>query len=110
MTVQQTDAFLPNVGLIKTSQGRHSLISDNQCPYVDENFISEGGSLIKNVFQTIDVLKLSGTLVTIDIQKTFNTVSHQFVTSALKRYGFGKTSIKTIKTLLNKQKLCIING
>ena len=91
------------LSFIKTSQGRHSLISDNQCVYVDENFISEGGSLIGNVLQIIDVLKLSGTLVTIDIQKAFDSVSYQFVTSALKRYGFGKTFIKTIKTLLNKQ-------
>ena len=87
-----------------------SLISDNQSAYVDERFISQGGRLIADVLQTTDVLKLSGMLVTIDIQKAFDSVNHKFLTLALKRYGFGKTFIKRIKTLLNNQESCIING
>ena len=59
--------------------------------------------------QTTDVLKLSGMLGTIDIQKAFDSVNHQFLTLALKRYGFGKTFIKRVKTLLNNQESCIIN-
>ena len=49
-------------------------------------------------------------LVTIDIQKAFETVNHKFLNLALKRYGFGKTFIERIKALLNNQKSCIING
>ena len=49
-----------------------SLISDNQSAYVDGRFISEGGRLTADVLQTNDVLKLSGLLVTIDIQKDFD--------------------------------------
>ena len=60
--------------------------------------------------QTTDVLKLGGMLVTINIQKDFESVNHQFLTLALKRYGFGKTFIKRVKTLLNNQESCIING
>ena len=56
------------------------------------------------------MLKLNGTLVTVDIQKVFDSVNHQFLTLALKRYGFGKTFIKWVKTLLNNQESCIING
>ena len=56
------------------------------------------------------MLKLNGLLVTIDIQKAFDSVNHQFLILALKRYGFGKTFIKRIKTLSNNQELCIING
>ena len=51
------------------------------------------------------MLKLSRMLVTTDIQKAFD-----FLTLALKRYGFGKTFIKRVKTLLNNQESCIING
>ena len=40
-----------------------SLISDNQSAYVDGRFNSEGGSLIADVVQTTDVLKLNGILV-----------------------------------------------
>ena len=38
------------------------------------------------------------------------TVSHKFLILALKKYRFGKTFIKRIKTLLNNQESCIING
>ena len=59
-----------------------SLISDNQTTYFDEKLISQGGRLIADVLQTTDVLKLSGMLVTIDIQKAFNSVNHKFLTLA----------------------------
>ena len=59
-----------------------SLISDNQTTYFDERLISQGGRLIADVLQTTDVLKLSGMLVTIDIQKAFNLVNHKFLTLA----------------------------
>ena len=49
-------------------------------------------------------------LLTIDIQKAFNSVNHQFLILALKRYGFGKMFIKWVKPLLNNQESCIING
>ena len=49
-------------------------------------------------------------LFTADIQKAFDSVNHQFFTLALKRYGFGKTFFKWIKTLSNNQESCIING
>ena len=49
-------------------------------------------------------------LVIVDIQKAFASVNHQFLILTLKRYGFGKTLIKWIKTLLNNQESCIKNG
>ena len=55
------------------------------------------------------MLKLNGMLITIDIQKAFNSVNHQFLILALKRYEFGKMFIKWVKTLLNTQESCIIN-
>ena len=87
-----------------------SLISDNQSAYVDGRFISEGGRLIADVLQTTDMLKLNGMLITIDIQKAFDSVNHQFLILALKRYGFGKMFIKWVKTLLKNKESCITNG
>ena len=59
--------------------------------------------------QVIDVLKLKAILITADIQKAFDSVNHQFLTLALRRYEIGQTFIKWIKTLLNNQESCIIN-
>ena len=49
-------------------------------------------------------------LATIDIQKAFDSVNYQFLILAIKRYGFGKMFIKWVKTLLNNQESCIIDG
>ena len=53
-----------------------SLISDNQSAYVDVRFIAEGGRLIADVLKSTDVLKLNGMLVTVVIQKAFDSVNH----------------------------------
>ena len=74
-----------------------SLISDNQSAYADGRFINKGGHLIANALQITDLLKLNAILVTVDIQKAFDSVDHQFLTLALKKYGFSKTFIKWIK-------------
>ena len=55
------------------------------------------------------MLKLNGLLVSIDIQKAFDSVNHQFLILALKRCGFGKIFIKWLKALLNNQESCVIN-
>ena len=45
-------------------------------------FISEVGYLIADVLQINDVLNLNGMLVTVDIQKAFDSVINQFLTLA----------------------------
>ena len=76
-----------------------SLISDNESTFVDGRFISEGGRLIAVILQINDMLKLNGMLVTVFIQKGFDSVNHQFLTLAFKGYGFSKTFMKWIKTI-----------
>ena len=49
-------------------------------------------------------------MLTIDIQKAFDSVNHIFLLIVLDKYGFGKSFIKWIKVLLNNQESCIING
>ena len=39
-------------------------------------FIAEGGRLIADVLKSTDVLKLNGMLVTVVIQKAFDSVNH----------------------------------
>ena len=72
-----------------------SLTLDNQTAYDHERFISQGGRLITDVLKTTDVLRLSGMLVTIDIQKAFDSVNHKCLTLTLRRYGdSAKRSLK----------------
>ena len=51
-----------------------------------------------------------GYLVTIDIEKAFDSVDHTFLCAALKKIGFGESYIKWIQILLKGQESCVMNN
>ena len=53
---------------------------------------------------------IEGFLVTVDIEKAFDSLDHNFLISILEKYGFGQNFILWVKILLNDQELCVING
>ena len=79
------------------------LISSNQTAYVKNRCISESGRLISDVIEMCDILDISGYLVTMDIEKAFDSLDHDFLLFALKKFGFGENFIHWIKVLSNKQ-------
>ena len=87
-----------------------SLISSNQIEYVNARFISEGGRLISDVLEICDTLKIEGFLLTVDIEKAFDSVDHSFLLKVLQKFGFGKDFIRWISIILKKQESCVING
>ena len=56
-----------------------------------------------------EVLNKEGFLVTIDIEKTFDSVNHHFLIATLEKIGFGTEFIEWINVLLNNQESCVIN-
>ena len=54
------------------------LISSNQTAYVKNRCISESGRLISDVIQVCDMLDISHNLVTMDIEKVFHSLDHDF--------------------------------
>ena len=86
------------------------LISSNQTAYVKNRCISESGRLISDVIKMCDMLDIPGYLVTMDFEKAFDSLDHDFLLFALKKFGFGENVIHWIKVLLNKQQSCVING
>ena len=63
-----------------------------------------------------DITEISGWfnivdfLVTMDIEKAFDSLSHGFLMSVLQKFGFGKNVICWIEILLKQQKWSAING
>ena len=45
-----------------------------------------------------------------DIEKAFDSLDHDFLILTLEKYGFGKSFILWVKTLLRDQNPCVING
>ena len=47
--------------------------------YVEKRFISEGGRMVSEVLETTDVFKIQGFLLTPNIEKKIDSVSHLFI-------------------------------
>ena len=86
------------------------LISSSQTAYAKNKFISESGRVISDVLEISNLLALEGFLVTIDVEKAFDSVNHYFLLQILRKLGFGIDFVSWIKAILNNQESCIING
>ena len=77
--------------------------------YVKNRYIGESGRLIFDIIE-IEGKKIEGFLITMDTEKAFHSLDHNFLVFALEKYGFGKNSIPWVKILLKIQESCIVNG
>ena len=59
------------------------MILPQQTPYVENRFISESGRLIADIIGNTGVLNKEGFLVTMDIEKAFDSLDHTFVISVI---------------------------
>ena len=78
--------------------------------YVKNRFISKSGKVISDILEISKSPSLEGFLVTVDIEKTFDSVSHCFFLHIPRKFGFGLDFISWIKKILNNQESCNING
>ena len=86
------------------------LISSNQTTHLKNRFISESGRVISGILEISSSLALEGFLVTVGIEKAFDSVNHCFLLHVLRKFGFGIDFVSWIKTILNNQESCIVNG
>ena len=84
------------------------MIPDKQ--HMNEIFICESGLLIDDVLKVCDMQKLSGYLLTVDFEKPFDSLNHNFLIAVLKKYGFDDDFIDWILILFNSQESSVING
>ena len=87
-----------------------NLISPQQAAYAENRFIGESGRLMADIIEITDVFNKEGFLVTMDIEKAFDSLDHTFLISVLQKFGFGNNFVKWIETLISKQESCVING
>ena len=65
------------------------LISSNQTAYVKNSFVSESGRVILDILEMLNAFAIEGLLVTVDIEKAFDSVNHCFLLQILQKFGFG---------------------
>ena len=77
-----------------------TLVSSDQTAYVPGRFIGESVRLTSDLLEYMDNNNLPGYLVTIDIEKAFDSVDHTFLCATLRKFGFRENYIKWIQILL----------
>ena len=87
-----------------------SHITSQQTANVQNRYVGEAGRSIFDILDICDKLSIDGYLVTVDIEKAFDSLDHEFLLFVLKKFGFGKNFIYWIKMLLPNQESCVING
>ena len=87
-----------------------SIVNENQVAYVSNRFTSESGRLISDVLKITNSLNIEGLLMTVDIEKVFDSINHSFLIYVLKKFGFGNDFQKWIQTLMKNPQSCVING
>ena len=55
-----------------------SIVNENQVAYVHNRFIYENGRLISDVLEITNSLDIEGILMTVDIEKAFDSINHSF--------------------------------
>ena len=63
----------------------HFIIPLKQTAYVKKRFIGESGRLISDILSITNNLKIKGYLVTMNIEKAFDSLDHGFLISVLKQ-------------------------
>ena len=86
------------------------LINHDQTAYVANRFLGESVRLISDVLEISRTLNVDGYLLTMDIEKAFDSVDHSFLFAALELMNIAPDFIEWIKVLINKQESCVING
>ena len=66
--------------------------------------------MISDILEMANTLALEGFLVTIDIEKAFNSANHYLLLQVLQKFAFQINFVSWIKTILKNQESCNING
>ena len=86
------------------------LISRQQTAHVKNKYIGEGGRLISDILEINNTFNLRGYILTVDIEKAFDSLCHSFLLPCLKKLGFGYDFIRWVTILVESQESHIINA
>ena len=87
-----------------------NLISSQQTAYVKNRFVGGSGRVISEITEISDWFNIKGFLVTMNIEKTVDSLVHDILSSVLIKFRFGKNFYDMSRHFTKNQLLCVING
>ena len=88
----------------------NKLIHTDQNGYIKGRNIAYNIRLIQDVINYFENDNIEGAIIFLDFQKAFDTVSHDFLFSVLKKINFGQSFIKWVKTIYTNSESCLSNN
>ena len=88
----------------------NSLIHSDQSGFLKGRNIGNNIRLIMDIIEFTDVNEIPGAILLLDIEKAFDSVSHEFLFRVLNHFNFGDHFISWIKTLYCQRKSYVINN
>ena len=77
-----------------------TIISPDQTACVRGRYIGESIRLISDILESSKIFNVPGFMLTVDLQKAFDSIDHEFLLACLEKFGFGSNFIAWITILL----------
>ena len=87
-----------------------SIIKSDQTAYVPGRFIGESARQISDILEVTKTFNIPGYMITMDIEKAFDSMDHVFLLKVIEKFGFGKKFIDWIRIIIKNQESCVMNG
>ena len=87
-----------------------SVIHPDQSGFLKGRNIGNNVRLLLDVIEYTDFNKLPAAVLLLDIEKAFDSVSHEFLFSVLEYFNFGKNFIQWVKTFYSSRKSYVMNN
>ena len=86
------------------------IIHPDQHAFLKGRKISEAIRNVHDMFHFLCTEQKDGFIISIDFQKAFDSIDHEYMCQALKSFGFGPSFINWVKTLYNDVEGCVLNN
>ena len=88
----------------------HDLIHPDQSGFLKGRYIGDNIRLILDIIEYTDCNDIPGSIILLDIEKAFDSVSHDFLFKTLEQFNFGSTFINSVKTLYSARQSYVVNN
>ena len=88
----------------------HTLVDSHQTAYVPGKNIGKSVRIVEDLLEYAEKKDLTGIMLSLDVEKAFDSIDHCFMFACLKRFGFCTQFIQWVKTLFKSAQSCIMNN
>ena len=110
ISLMQVDVkILARYMAVKLEATQHEIIEKEQNAYIRGRLIGNGIKMLQLVKENVIKNNRKALLVSVDIRKAFDSVSHKYMEMVFSKHNYGPNFLNRIKTLYKDAKSCAMN-